>query len=104
MTEVVYAITIKGKLVYIGRTNNFRRRQCEHLRNIYRGTGAKKFRKVFRRVRATGQWSAIDFTIVYDGTRKQVKKRERELILKHRPKGNTEFLDRDHEKKKRMFM
>jgi len=44
MVEVVYAITVENKLVYIGRTNNFRRRQCEHLRNIYRGSGAKKFR------------------------------------------------------------
>ena len=104
MTEVVYAITINGNLVYIGRTNNFRRRQCEHLRNIYRGTGAKRFRRAFRRVRVSGQWDAIDFTIVYDGSRKQVKKMERELIMRHRPRANTEFLDKEHEKKKRMFM
>lgn len=93
MTEVVYAISIKEKLVYIGRTNNFRRRQNEHMRNIYKGTGARKFRKAFQQVRMKSQWNDIEFTIVYDGTGKQVKKKERELIMKHRPIGNTEFLD-----------
>ena len=100
MTEVVYAITISGKLKYIGRTNNFRRRQCEHLRNIYNDTGPRRFRRVFARVKS---WSDIDFHIVFDGTGKQVRKKERQLILKFRPPANTEFLDPNHEILKAKF-
>ena len=96
MTDVVYAITHKRKLLYIGRTNNFRRRQTEHLRNIYAGKGARRFRKAFRKV----TFSDLDFTIVFDGSRKEVRKKERELIVKHRPPANTEFLNDVHEKKK----
>jgi predicted GIY-YIG superfamily endonuclease len=99
MTEVVYAISHRRKLLYIGRTNNFHRRQTEHLRNIYAGKGARRFRKAFRKV----TFSDLEFTIVFDGSRKEVKRRERELILKHRPPGNTEFLDPNHEKKKRHY-
>jgi len=102
--HVVYGITILGKLVYIGRTNNFRRRQCEHLRNIYQGKGARRFRKVFRRIRCDGQWHNLDFHIVYDGSPREVRRVEKALILKHRPPANTEFLDPDHEKLKYQFV
>lgn len=76
MVEVVYAITINEKLMYIGRTNDFRRRQTEHLRNIYSGKGARRFRRAFREVRASAQWHQIDFTIVFDGSKKEVRKKE----------------------------
>ena len=96
MVEVVYAITIGKRLVYIGRTNNFARRRGEHLRNIYRGQGAHRFRLAFRRLRLTGQWHNLDFLILFDGSAREVRKKERELILKHCPPGNTEFLDQNH--------
>jgi predicted GIY-YIG superfamily endonuclease len=74
MTEVVYGISYRKKLLYIGRTNNFRRRQCEHLRNIYAKKGAKRFRKVFRKVTIAAD---LEFTIIFDGTPKEVCRKER---------------------------
>lgn len=54
MTQVVYAITVGKRLLYIGRTNDFNRRRREHLRNIYSDRGAKRFRKAFSKFRSSG--------------------------------------------------
>ena len=77
MVEVVYGISIKGKLVYIGRTNNFRRRQCEHIRNIQKMKGAPRFKRAFRGLGFRWYWSDLDFTIVFDGAPETVAKKER---------------------------
>ena len=99
MVEVVYGILIGERLAYIGRTNNFARRKGEHLRNIYSGQGAHRFRLAFRRLRSIGQWHRLDFVILFDGSPEQVRKKERELILMHRPPANTEFLDQNHHRR-----
>jgi hypothetical protein len=80
MVDVVYAISLKGKLMYIGRTNNFRRRQCEHIRNIQKQKSAPRYRIAFRGLGKRWQWSDLDFTIIYDGQPQDVKRKEEELI------------------------
>jgi predicted GIY-YIG superfamily endonuclease len=90
MVEVVYEISSKGKLLYVGRTKDFERRKKEHLRNITQAKGPRRFRRIFRNV----SLDEIVFSIVFEGTRKEVKRKECEIILKFRPPANTEFLDR----------
>ena len=68
MTEVVYSISHKKKLLYIGRTNNFHRRFLEHMRAIEGGCkkNARRYKKAFRNLLVRD----LDFQMVYDGSAK----------------------------------
>jgi predicted GIY-YIG superfamily endonuclease len=91
--EVVYAIFVKSELKYIGRTNNFHRRTLEHRRSIANRKGSPRYVRAFQSLGKKWYWHDFEMNIVYDGSPEEVQKKEMELIVEHRPPGNTEFID-----------
>lgn len=98
-TEFVYAIFVHNLLVYIGRTNNLAQRRWQHLYNIKKGRASQRFLECFKGCNPKD----IEFIVAYTGTHRQVCKREKEMILDLKPKGNTEFLDPVHQKIKEYY-
>jgi predicted GIY-YIG superfamily endonuclease len=47
--ETVYGIFRGSKIVYIGKTNNFKRRVKEHKRNIRDRNGPKRFKRYIKK-------------------------------------------------------